>query len=102
MDKLIKCGGFQWDEANFEKNWLKHQVTASESEQIFFNQPLIIADDVTHSKDEERYYALGKTDEQRMLFVVFTIRRNLIRVISARNMSKKERRIYKTLWKKTS
>ena len=93
-NKLIKCIGFQWDKANAEKNWLKHSVTPFECEQIFFNTPLIVADDEKHSQREDRYYALGKTDKDKLLFIVFIIRNNNIRVISARNMNKKERQVY--------
>jgi uncharacterized protein len=92
--KLIKCIGFIWDKANAEKNWLKHSVTPYECEQIFFSIPLIVTDDEKHSQEEDRYYALGKTNKDRWLFIVFTIRRNHIRVISARNMNKKERQVY--------
>ncbi len=93
-EKLDKCIGFQWNRGNAEKNWLKHKVSPSECEQIFFNLPLIVADDKKHSQEEDRYYALGKTDMGRCLFLVFTIRKNLIRVISARTMNKKERQVY--------
>lgn len=86
--------GFQWDKGNQGKNWLKHRVSVSECEQVFFNKPLSLVDDTVHSQTETRFRALGKTNEGRMLFLVFTIRGNLLRVISARNMSKKERRIY--------
>jgi len=86
--------GFDWDEGNAEKNWIKHNVTPSESEQVFFNRPIFVSDDTKHSKEEKRYYALGQTDEGRLLFLAFAIRKRLIRVISARNMSRKERRIY--------
>ena len=92
--KLIKCIGFQWDKANAEKNWLKHSVTPSECEQIFFNMPLILENDEKHSQKEDRYYALGKTDKHRLIFVVFTIRNNHIRIISARDVNKKERQVY--------
>ncbi len=85
------CTGFQWDEHNIRKNWEKHRVTPVECEQIFFNQPLIVASDIEHSQDELRFYALGKTDTQRKLFAVFTIREPLIRIISMRDMSKTER-----------
>ena len=91
---LKECIGFQWDSGNSDKNWISHQVTKSECEQIFFNQPLLIGNDDNHSKTEIRYYALGKTDGERKLFIVFTIRENLIRVISARDMNKKEREAY--------
>jgi uncharacterized DUF497 family protein len=94
-EKLISCIGFQWDKANAEKNWLKHSVAPSECEQIFFNLPLIITDDEKHSQKEARYYALGKTDNHRLVFVVFTVRKDYIRVISARDVNKKERQVYK-------
>lgn len=86
--------GFDWDDGNFLKNWEKHLVTHLEAEQLFFNEPLIIAEDEKHSQKESRWYGLGRTDAQRMLMVVFTIRDKKIRVISARNMSRKERKEY--------
>ena len=94
--QLLNCSGFEWDNYNADKIWSKHQVTPSECEQIFFNLPLIIADDEKHSKKEKRYYALGHTDINRLLFIAFTIRRDNIRVISARNMSPKERKVYQS------
>jgi len=92
--KILECTGFQWDAGNSEKNWISHQVTKSECEQVFFNQPLIIGDDEKHSEIEKRYFALGQTDNSRLLFIVSTIRENLVRVISARDMNKKEREVY--------
>jgi len=92
---LDKCFGFNWDEGNIDKNWLKHKVSSAECEQVFFNRPLVIQDDIIHSRTEKRFYALGQTDSKRTLFIVFTARNNLIRVISARDMSRKERKIYK-------
>jgi uncharacterized protein len=92
--KLLACTGFDWDAGNSEKNWEKHKVSRSECEQIFFNQPLVMAADQKHSQIEPRYYALGQSDRGRRLFVVFTIRGHLIRVISARLMSPTERRLY--------
>lgn len=86
--------GFQWDEGNIEKNWIKHNVLHIECEQVFLNSPLIIADDVKHSQKEKRWFALGRTESDRRIFIVFTIRKNLIRVISARDMNKKEKRKY--------
>ena len=86
--------GFHWDKGNIDKNWIKHQVLHVECEQIFFNEPLIFADDLKHSQKEKRWYILGRTDADRKLFVVFTIRKNRIRVISARDMNNKERSVY--------
>ncbi len=91
---LSDCTGFEWDEGNLDKNWQKHRVTSSECEQVFFNRPLVAAEDLEHSKQEKRFYALGQTDSRRDLFVVFTIRGRLIRVISSRDMNRKERTLY--------
>ena len=92
--KLQACTGFQWDRHNIQKNWEKHDVSPVESEQAFFKKPLIIVKDVQHSQEEDRFYALGKTDQDRRLFVAFTIGKKLIRVISSRDMHKKEGKIY--------
>lgn len=94
MDELESLEGFEWDEGNRNKNWLTHKVTSTECEMIFFNQPLIILDDSRHSEIESRYYAFGKTDIDRKLIVVFYKRKNRIRVISARDMNKKEKKFY--------
>lgn len=86
--------GFDWDVGNVEKNLVFHLVTPQEAEQVFFNQPLIAADDSKHSHNEKRYFVLGQTDEDRELFIAFTIRNKRIRVISARDMSRRERKVY--------
>jgi len=99
---LLNCVGFNWDEYNSYKNWKKHLVTMDECEEIFFNQPLIVFDDIKHSKSEKRFYSLGKTDKERKLFVAFTVRKNLIRVISPRDMSKNEKERYKSYEKENS
>ena len=95
-DDLEKCTGFDWDGGNEGKNWEKHRVSDGEAEEIFFNDPLVAGSDATHSKTERRYFALGRTDSRRPLFVVFTIRKRLIRVISAREMTKRELRRYRS------
>ena len=92
--ELVEWEGFDWDEGNLIKNWEKHRVSAVECEQVFFNSPLVAGLDVTHSNREPRYYALGITDGKRTLFLAFTVRNKLIRVISARDMSKKERKVF--------
>jgi uncharacterized protein len=94
LDILTKCTGFEWDSHNADKIWFKHHVSLSECEQIFFNLPLVVADDLKHSEHENRFFALGQTDLDRFLFMVFTVRNNKIRVISARDMNRKERRVY--------
>ena len=83
--------GFQWGQGKLEKNWLKHGVSPLECEQVFFNQPLVVAPDLKHSQGEERFFALGRTDTDRCLFVVFTVRRRKLRVISARNSKSSSR-----------
>ena len=99
---IENCEGFNWDKGNLEKNWLSHKVTKIECEQVFFNLPIIVADDEEHSQDEKRWYLLGRTDLDRKLFVVFTIRNNQIRIISARDMNKTEREIYNEEVKKST
>jgi uncharacterized DUF497 family protein len=93
-DPLENCAGFDWDDANTHENWERHQVTPEEAEDVFFHEPLIVSTDVRHSKPEKRYYALGQTGARRRLFVVFTVRRKLIRVISARDMNRNEEESY--------
>ena len=88
--------GFDWDAGNDTKNLLKHRVEKSEAEQVFFNRPLIVAIDSKHSLAESRFSALGTTSEGRRLFVAFTIGGDgtLIRVISVRDMTRRERAIH--------
>jgi uncharacterized DUF497 family protein len=95
VEQLSRARGFDWDEANAIKIWKKHSVSQAECEQIFFNEPLVVADDVKHSGVEHRYYVLGATDQGRRLFLVFTLRGDLIRVVTARDMNRKEQRIYR-------
>lgn len=86
--------GFQWDEGNSDKNWLRHGVAQAEAEQVFFNRPVLVRRDPKHSADEVRYFALGQTDAGRELMVSFALRGSLLRVNSARPMSRRERRVY--------
>ncbi len=85
---------FDWDAGNAGKNRERHQVSAGECEQFFFERPILIAGDPEHFRDEPRYAALGQTAGGRRLAIVFTIRGARIRVISARTMSRRERRVY--------
>lgn len=94
LDLLTECLGFQWDENNTNKNWITHQVRWTEAEEAFFNEPLIVTTDVHHSSQEIRFFALGQTDAGRRLFLSFTVRNQMIRVISARDMSRNERKVY--------
>ena len=93
-DLVPSLEGFEWDSGNTDKNWLRHAVRQAEAEQALLNTPLVLAADITHSQAEARFIALGHTDTGRGLMVVFTVRGNRIRVISARTMSKTERRVY--------
>ena len=94
MAQFDSIDGFEWDDANSTKNWLKHKVTISECEEIFSNEPLVVGDDILHSKSEERLHARGQTDSGRRLFISVTIRGNKIRVISARPMDRREKKDY--------
>ncbi len=95
MREFSQATGFNWDEWNAPKIWEKHGVSQTECEQAFFNEPLVVGGDVKHSDSERRYYVLGVTDKGRELFLVFTLREDRIRVITARDMSRKERRIHR-------
>lgn len=95
MIDLSNISGFDWDDGNARKNE-KHAVSMAESEQIFFNTPLLILADVKHVESETRFHALGRTDGARLLHITFTLRDAgaKIRVISARDMHRKERNVY--------
>jgi uncharacterized DUF497 family protein len=86
--------GFQWDPANREKNWERHRVAWQECEEVFLNFPLFTYPDPKHSTKEVRYIGYGQTNSARLLFVVFTIRGSYLRVVSARDMNRKERKLY--------
>jgi len=100
LTQLQACTGFDWDEGNLLKNWEKHGVSAAECEQVFFNRPLLAQPDVQHSDSEVRFYVLGQSDSGRRLFLAFTVRKDRIRVITARDMSRRERRSYDSHGKK--
>ena len=91
---LASVEGFEWDAGNSEKNWRGHQVRQAEAEQVLLNRPVVLAADLKHSRAEARFHALGRNDNGRYLAIVFTTRGNRIRVISARPMSRAERRAY--------
>lgn len=93
-EKLSRCEGFEWDAGNAAKIWDRHGVAPGEVEHVFFNRPLVATVDLAHLSAEPRFLALGQTGAGRRLFVVFTFRRRLIRVISARDMSRRERQEY--------
>ena len=85
---------FDWDKGNRGKNWRTHRITDRECEELFFDPRLLVYYDKGHSRKENRYYALGNTFAERKLFVVYTLRGEKARVISARDMNKKERKEY--------
>ena len=88
--------GFDWDAGNERKSADEHGVSQAEAEQAFLNQPLLVLKDDRHSVVEARFHALGRTNDNRRLHIVFTLRREAtsIRVISARDMSARERTVY--------
>ncbi len=96
MIDWTQISGFEWDEHNSRKSLIKHSVGQFEAEEPFFNAPLLIVADEKHSEGEPRYHALGKTSADRLLHITFTLRAKatLIRVISARDMHRKERKVY--------
>ena len=94
-DPLGDCIGIDWDESNTVKNWERHKVTPDEAEDVFFYEPLVVRGDVGHSSREKRCRVLGRTSRGRLLFVAYTIRRKLIRVISVRDMNRREAEEYK-------
>jgi uncharacterized DUF497 family protein len=96
MFDLLRVEGFDWDEGNSRKSAEKHNVSQAETEQVFFNDPLLVVEDISHSIHEMRLHALGHTESGRLLHVSFTLRGEgrLIRVISARAMQRKERLRY--------
>ena len=96
MLDLDQISGFDWDDGNGRKSADKHDVSQAEAESVFFNDPLIVVEDAKHSEAEPRLNALGKTAQNRLLHITFTLRQNgtKIRVISARDMHRKEGKAY--------
>jgi uncharacterized DUF497 family protein len=94
MGEETEGSEFDWDEGNAEKNWLRHRVSPAECEQVFFNRPLVVAEDVQHSDAEDRFFALGQSDAGRLLFVAYVLRGDKVRVISARDMTRREQKEY--------
>ena len=96
MIDLDQITGFDCDDGNSRKSADKHDVSQAEAEGVFFNDPLIVVEDSKHSETEPRFNALGKTTQNRLLHITFTLRQDgtLIRVISARDMHRKEKKAY--------
>ena len=93
MKIVKKVLSFDWDVGNIGKN-LKHQVEDRESEEVFFDKNKVILNDIFHSQSEERFILLGKTKKARLLYIVFTVRTKKTRIISARDLNKKEVQLY--------
>lgn len=92
---LPKPISFEWDKGNINKNLVKHKITNEETEEIFFDKNKTQLKDILHStKNEPRFLIIGKTKKEKILFVVYTIRNSKIRIISARNLNKKEFYLY--------
>ena len=94
MLDLRKIKGFEWDEGNIDKSYKKHGITPNEAEEVFLDEDILSLEDIKHSKQEERFEAIGKIIKGSILILAFTIRRDKIRIISARTANKKERRRY--------
>ena len=94
MLDLRNLVGFEWDKGNIEKSYKKHGILPNEAEEVFLDNEILILEDVEHSKQEERFEAIGKTIEGKILFLAFTVRKYQIRIISARKANAKERRLY--------
>ena len=96
MIDLDQITGFDWDAGNSRKSADKHDVSQAEAESMFFNDPLIVVENARHSERERRFNALGKISQNRLLHITFTLRQNgtMIRVISARDMHRRERKAY--------
>lgn len=93
---LNKIEGFEWDKGNLE-HIKKHDVRSKECEEMFFNRPLILNIDQTHSQTEKRLRMYGITNQKRLLVAIITIRTNKIRVISTRDQNRKERQEFKKI-----
>ena len=91
---LAGLEGFEWDAGNSDKSWRNHEVRQAEAEQVLLNRPVVFTADLKHSRTEARFFTLGRTDSGRHLAIVFTTRGKRVRVISARPMSRAERRAY--------
>ncbi|TAK58076.1 MAG: BrnT family toxin [Bacteroidetes bacterium] len=102
MDTEHSIKGFEWDPGNQSKNYEKHGVSWLECEQVFFNKPIYILPDIKHSSLEDHFYILGQTNRERLLLISFTLRNDKIRVVSARDMNKKERSYYNEKAKENS
>jgi len=102
LDNTLSAAEFEWDRGNIDKNWERHHVAYVECEEVLLGGQFIITKDTAHSMEEDRYRVLGKTDEGRILFLAFTLRGGKIRVNTARDAHKKERKAYEEAEKSAS
>ena len=89
---------FEWDNKKAEQNLQKHGISFDEATTCFEDGKIFMHHDVAHSELEDRYFAIAKCTKDKILALVFTIRRNeygekIYRIISARLASKEEREI---------
>lgn len=87
---------FEWDSGNTLKNFKKHGIENDESESVFLDKNSVLAEDLKHSEREERFQLFGRSNKNRLLTVIFAIRKYHVRIISARQMNTKERRFYES------
>lgn len=88
---------FEWDEGNQDKNFEKHGVSGEEAESVFWDSHKVQRPDPFHSLNEKRFVLIGNSKLQRLLFIVYTIRKDKIRIISARCLNKKEKYLYEKI-----
>lgn len=94
MVDLRKISGFEWDRWNIDKSYQKHGITTKEAEELFLDENALLVQDIKHSQKEERFIAIGKSIEGKILFAAFTVRDTKIRIVSVRVANEKERRRY--------
>ncbi|MBU0998040.1 BrnT family toxin [Patescibacteria group bacterium] len=99
--RLPKILAFEWDGGNLDKSYEKHGISPKETEEVFVSEELFVLPDNKHSQTEKRHIALGKTQEGKRLFVIFTLRGKKVRIVSARKMHKKEVEKYEKAKKST-
>lgn len=94
MIDLSRLKSFEWDKGNLDKSYKKHGITPKEAEELFIDPDVILLDDIRHSQKEERFAAIGKITSGKVIFTVFTVRKDRIRIVSTRAANQKERRKY--------
>jgi len=85
---------FEWDKDKAQRNRRKHKVSFDEAQTVFTDEYSITIPDVEHSHTEERLIIIGVSNKNRLLVVTYTERGKMIRLISARQATPKERHAY--------